>query len=387
MTERADPAFLPTDPGLPTAPISGPQPRGRYVALVPGEQVPLLLLDLPPGVRGAAREQVAQRQLADVMGARAGATQMRPFALEGEAESWTRVLVTERDVLDQWRAKAGGRCVAILPDYLALPVAKGDWSVSGSPSRVRARFGPHDGVTTTEAALCLQATRIIADGNVPGKVVRLGPPLPAFEALLADKGIEWQTQPDPDARAFARGEAALDLRADPQASRTRLRRQVRVWQWPVLTGAVAAALWAAAQMTVIRAVEQETVALTARSVEITRAEFLPAGPILDLRVQVARALAEQRGQLRADSGQASPLDLFADAAPVLSGAEARLQSVDWTPGEGLRLGVEMGDFAAVDALVEALAAGGLRVSIRDARLGSGGSVEADLTVAEPEQGG
>ncbi|WP_323769597.1 GspL/Epsl periplasmic domain-containing protein [Antarctobacter sp.] len=387
-----DTKALPTDPGLATVPIAEPAPRGRYVALVPGEAVPLVTLDLPNGLRGRAREQVAQRQLADMLGADAASLQLRPFAPEGMAETWSKVMLAERAQVAKWRGQTGGRCAAVLPDYLALPVSEGVWTVVGTPDRLRVRFGPGDGATTTEGALCLQAARLVAAGHAPDRVLRFGAPLPAFEGWLAQAGIPLETDPtkagSAPLRAFSRGELTLDLRADPQAARTRLQRQVRAWQWPVLTGAVAAALWAATQLTVIRAVEEETATVTTRALQATRQNFVPAGPILDMRVQVARVLADERAALRASNDDVSPLDLFADAAPVVSGAGADLQSVAWEPSGGLRLVLQAGDFAAVDALVDALGAEGLRVTVRDARLAEdSGRVTADLEIGLPENGG
>mgnify|MGYP000406782954 CR=1 FL=1 len=140
MADLAELPFPPDDPGLATAPVGAPAPRGRHVVLVPGEAVPLVALDLPDRLRGAAREQVAQRQLADLLGAEAGALQMRPYALDGNAEGWTHVLVTERAALDRWRGQVGKGCVAVLPDYLALPVDETSWTLAGTPDRLRARI-------------------------------------------------------------------------------------------------------------------------------------------------------------------------------------------------------------------------------------------------------
>lgn len=386
-------AARPPDPELATAAIAGGSPpRGQHVALVPGEEVPLIRLDLPAGLRGAARERVAQRQLTDMLGAGAAEVQMRPCALNGAADAWDRVLVADRARLARWRGEAGRRCQAVLPDYLALPVAEGLWTIASEEGRLRARFGPDDGATTSEPALCLQAARLIEAGRRPERVLRFGQPLPDFEAQMAAAGIEVVTDASaaglPPLRAFARGELRLDLRADPQAARSRLLRQVRAWRWPVLTGAVAAALWAAAQLTVIRATKEETVTLTAQTLRVTREVFVPEGPVLDVRVQIARALADRRATLRAETGEVSPLDLFSAAAPVIAGAGARPQSVSWEPSGGLRLVLEMADFAAVDALVEELAANDLRVTVEDARLAEDtGRVTAELDVRLPEQGG
>ena len=363
--------------------------RGRYVALVPGEDVPLLALDLPPALRGVARENVAHRQMVDLLGPEAAALQMRPFAPGDAAEGWDRVLAVDRGKLALWRGQAGRRCVALLPDYLAVPVDDGQWSVAAEQGRIRVRFGPVDGATTSEPVLCLQAAQVLAWGQRPDRVLRYGDPLPVFEAQMAEAGIPvvTDTKALSALRAFAHGELSLDLRADPQAARTRLMRQIGAWRWPVLTGALAAGLWAAAQLTVIHATQTETATLTAATLQTTRDSFVPVGPILDIRVQVSRVLSEGRAALRQDSSEVSPLDLFATAAPVIADAGAEPQSVTWEADGGLRLVLHMADFAAVDALVDALAAQGLRVSVRDARLTEGSTrvvAELDLTPQESD---
>ncbi len=382
----------PPAPELPTALLTGGKRlRRRHVALVPGESVPILPLDLPPGVRGVAREKVAQRQLADLMGAQADTLQMRPFALQGQEDRWDRVMVTEAGQLAVWRGQAARGCQAVLPDYLALPVSDTGWTIAHEDGRVRVRFGRADGASTTEAALCLQAARLLEGDQRPDTVLRFGPPLPQFEAQMAEAGIPVTIDPKAarGLTAFGHGELALDLRADPQAARRRLRRQVGAWRWPLLIGAVAAGLWAAALLTVIRATEQQTAAVTARTLEQVRQSFVPSGPILDARVQIMRALSDSRASLSAASDTVSPLDLFAMAAPVIAAAEADPQSVTWEPDAGLRLVLILPDFAAVDALVDALAAEALRVAVEEARLSetAGGRVRAEVSISVPEQGG
>lgn len=377
---------------LPTAPLAGgTRLRRRHVALVPGEEVPILPLDLPSGVRGVAREKVAQRQLTDMMGAQADSLQMRPFALHGQEDRWGSVMVAEAGQLAAWREQAARRCQAVLPDYLALPVSDRGWTVAHEEGRVRVRFGRADGASTTEPALCLQAARLLEADQRPDTVLRFGQPLPHFEAQMAEAGIPVTIDPKAakGLTAFGHGELALDLRADPQAARTRLRRQLGAWRWPVLIGALAAGFWAAAQLTVIQAAEQQAAAVTARTLDQVRRDFVPTGPILDTRVQVARALADGRANLSASSDTVSPLDLFGRAAPVIAASGADPQSVTWEPDKGLRLVLILSDFAAVDALVDALAAEDLRVTVQEARLSEtgGAGARAELSVSLPEQGG
>ena len=58
---------------------SGVPPSGAHVAVVPGAQAPLLALELPDGLRGIARERVAQRQLVEQLSSRAEAFEMLPL--------------------------------------------------------------------------------------------------------------------------------------------------------------------------------------------------------------------------------------------------------------------------------------------------------------------
>ena len=75
---------------------SGVPPSGAHVAVVPGAQAPLLALELPDGLRGIARERVAQRQLVEQLSSRAEAFEMLPFLPKG-AKRWTRVLVADAE--------------------------------------------------------------------------------------------------------------------------------------------------------------------------------------------------------------------------------------------------------------------------------------------------
>ena len=125
--------------------------RHRQIGLVSGAEVPLLPVALPDALQGYAREQVAQRQVCDSLGAKAEAVEIRPFTGSGLKRNWNRAIVADPDSLKRWREIAGAGGRAVLPDYLALPAADGIWVVSGSDGMLQARLGPHDGFSATPA--------------------------------------------------------------------------------------------------------------------------------------------------------------------------------------------------------------------------------------------
>ena len=109
---------------------------GPHVLLVPGAEVPSLTLDLPGKLRGQAREDVARRQLRDRFGiedtGKDRGTEMRPLRAGGGADRFTRVLVADGARLDHWRSAAMDGCRDVLPDYLALPAARGLWPLAAA---------------------------------------------------------------------------------------------------------------------------------------------------------------------------------------------------------------------------------------------------------------
>lgn len=366
--------------------------RRSHVALVPGEAVPVLRLDLPDKLRGAAREEVALRQAADMLGETAGALDVRPLTLSGKERSWSHVMVADRAALHDWHAKAGRRVKALLPDTLALPVAEGVWVFHAEAGRVRARLGPEDAMAGPEPVVARQLRDLLRQADpAPLAALCTGEAMPLIAAILAEAGVTVANRPGdlppgvPALAAFSRGELALDLRRDPQAARNRIQRAVRAWRWPVMIAALAAGLWTAAQMAVIRAAEQETRAVQAATLDMVRAEFVPAGPILDVRVQVARQLAEMRAAATPQAEAVQGFDLFARAARALDRAGVKVQSVSDQAGGGIGLVVETDDFAGLDALVDALTALPMRVEVQDARLVDvGTAVSAELVLQVPE---
>ena len=225
----------------------GARPGPRAVALVPGGDVPLIALDLPAGLRGQAREDVARRQLKDRLGLGPEALVMRPFATDG-ADTWHHALVAEAGQLAAWRDLP---CRAVLPDYLALPAAEGVWTLAVEDGTLLARLGPGDGFSAP-LPLAPAMLRAALKAGPPRAVLRLGAPSAALDDPLAEAQLHVARRAEEIAEAglplpqrLAHGELAMDLRRDPQAARARLRRRLRPWRWPYLFAACATGLWAA----------------------------------------------------------------------------------------------------------------------------------------------
>ncbi len=361
-------------------------PSARQVALVPGALVPILTLDLPKGLRGETREQVARRQLGDLIGQGVEAVEMRPFYGPRDKEAWTRALVVGRADMERWRGLAGQACRAVLPDYLALPAGENVWTVSATKTGIMARLGPEDGFSAPRPAALAQITRALAEtAQKPHSFLRLGDdPLPEIEALAEAHGIPVLSDiAQADARVLAHGELAFDLRRNPQAARTRLRARLLPWRWPAIAALIAAGIWAATQMVAIDRLTRHRADLTRATTLLVREHFVPTGPILDIRTQVARALADR--QAATNGGNTNPdkagfLDVFGRAAPVLAREGATIDLVRHNSAQGLRVQLVLTDFAALDRLVAALQAAGLTVLVAQSRAGDSGA-EAELRIS------
>ncbi|UWQ93534.1 hypothetical protein K3727_21405 (plasmid) [Rhodobacteraceae bacterium M382] len=385
------------------------------VVLVPGAEVLMLALDLPQGVRGAAREQVAWRQLRDDIGLGPDTVEMHPYRGAGRPDGWTRVLVADAGLMAGWRARVGA-ARAVLPDYLALPTAPGLWvlalppgngadtgSDSGSDSgpdsgsgTMQVRLGPDSGFSCEAGIAPLMLRRALEEAveDPPRAVLLQGAGSAGWLAalldeydipLLRDTGALKDHGVDPP-DVLAHGELAADLRADPRAARDRLHRRILPWRWTVLAALVAVGVWAAVQLFEIDRMERETAALRAEMDTIVRQYFVPSGPILDVRTQVSRALAARQAEAAAASGRESPLVLFGQVADVLAGSDAKTDLAVYTPVDGLALDLRLADFAAVDRLVDAFETAGIAVDLRDARVsGETREVRADLRL-RPKSG-
>ncbi|WP_390915537.1 type II secretion system protein GspL [Pseudosulfitobacter sp. SM2401] len=378
--------------GAQFVPLDGhaPTPKRRQVALVPGAQVPVLTLELPSGLRGQAREQVARRQLQDRVGLGSEAVEMRPFQLN-RAQGWTKVLVADATRMIDWRKDAGRNCRAMLPDYLALPAGEGLWTLTKTQTGVAMRLGPQDGFSARSDVAAALVTDALADTK-PRAALRLGDPLDQIEALLKEQGVPIATSLDElrglDVEApkvLGHGELSLDLRRDPQMARTRMRRQVLPWRWPLLVGAIAAGLWGYAQNLETKRITDATRLIRVDTQQLVKTHFVTSGPVLDVRTQVSRALVDQRRAAAGGQSQASSLDLLARASDVIALEGATPRQFSATSNDDITVVLRVDDFVAADRIANAFVADGLAVEIVESRVsdtGSGVRTELRLRTAE-----
>lgn len=371
-------------------------PATPFVALLPGAEVPMLALDLPPGLRGRERLRVAERQLADLLGSGAEALEMRPASLSPDGAPWTRVLVADRAQLAEWRARiaaAGPACRALLPDYLALPAAEAVWTIATGQGCLQARLGLADGFSAEPAlARAMLETALATDGP-PACALRLGPPQPEIDEMLAARKIPLARDAESIAalglappRSFAHGELLLDLAQDRAAAAESLRRALLPWRLPAAMAAAAFVLWSAGTVMQTQALREQALTERRATEDLARRALVPSGPILDLRAQIARAVAAQESTLAGNRGETAPLDLLRAASEVLADGAAQVNTVSLRPGAGLLVDVELADFAALDTLVAGLRAAGIAPRVAQSAAGDTGTVTATLMLAAAAAG-
>ncbi|MFW2541361.1 type II secretion system protein GspL [Primorskyibacter sp. 2E107] len=366
----------------------------RQVVLVPGSAVPLVAIDLPDRLRGQAREQVAQRRLADRLGLRPEHIAMRPFTPSAKGERspdvWTRVLTADKGWLDSLRDVPGR---AVLPDYLSLPTAEGLWTVQacetdGHP-QLMVRFGPQDGLTA-QPALALAALRQASSTLSKPKACLVIGAMPAgLDRVTEQPGIPIITDIAAlDALGVARpvtlgfGELACDLRKNPMAARARLARRVLPWRWTALAALLAAVVWGGLQWYVLDRTQRQTREITQATNAVVRQTFTANAPVLDVRLQVSRALAQMQAAQGVTPTDTDALDLVHRVSEVLHGGQIVPELIEYRAAEGLRIIAGLPDFAAGDRLAAALRADGLRVELRDSRTEEGESgVRIELAIA------
>ncbi|MCL4189287.1 MAG: hypothetical protein KJZ85_16935 [Rhodobacteraceae bacterium] len=367
-----------------------PLPRGPFVALVPGAEAPLLPVDLPAGLRGPAREAVARRALCDRLDRDAASLDLRPARLGGATDEWSALLVTDRAAAGRWRAEvapAGRRCQAILPDYLALPAAPGVWTVAASAGAVAVRLGPSDGFAAEPALVAAALAEAFARGPAPAAVLRLGPAEPAVDAVLtlqpglvvAGSAAALPAGVAPP-RMLVHGERALDLARDPLAEAGRLAARLRRYAAALVMAAAGLGAWAAAEEIAARRDLAAAAARQAALADLVRRDFVPAGPILDVTLQVTREL-ERRRRAAAAAPALAPLALLRAAGGVLEASGVVLTSATLRGDGSIALDVEAAAFAELEAFAGALLAAGLAADVERLSAEAGGQVNGTVAVA------
>lgn len=370
--------------------VTGQALGAHQIMLVPGSDVPALTLDLPKGLRGQNREQVARRQLRDQVGVGEEATEMRPFQTRTNGENWSRVLVADRTLVEAWRDRAGVQCRAVLPDYLALPTVPALWSIATTPHGVAVRLGPEDGFgAPVDTALALLDRALQNADPAPKALLRIGAAQRQLEALFEARSIPIITDvTQADAlglstpQVLGHGEAQMDLRLDPQMARAVFAQRVLPWRWPLVLGVIAAGLWAASQLVVIDRIKTETIQIAANTTMLVQKHFVKTGPVLDARIQVSQALARLRTELADPVTRTDPMHLFNRAAKIVASQGAKTRAAVYTGDETIALVLQVTDFAAAERLAAALSEADLEVTVIDTRVNEGAStVRTELQIA------
>ncbi|WP_461473915.1 type II secretion system protein L, partial [Pararhodobacter sp.] len=337
------------------------------------------------------RDDVARRQVLDRLSRPEGQLQIRPFAAAGRA--WSRAAVADTAAVARWRAALGSaapRCRAVVPDYLALPGAPGLWTVQQGEDGVRVRLGRDDGFSAEPALarqMLLQALAQARAANaLPRAVLMPGRDEHGLAALFEGIAIARDPSDLPQGivpAIFAHGEATVDFARDPRADAAVVEHALRRLVWPLALLLLGALGWAGSMILMTRHDLAAARALTEATVSAAQRDILPPGPVLDLRVQVAREIERRRAAADPQGPADGPIEVMRLGAQVLAGADATVETLSFGPGtDGVSVGVRVADFRALDAVSEALSAAGLTVRIARSGTDPDGGVTADLLLAQ-----
>ena len=390
-----------------------PLPAVPFVALVPGADAVIVTLDLPPGLRGAARDAVAQRQVADRLGRDPATLDLRPARFSGH-KSWQALLVADRAKVADWRARvapAGRLCRAILPDWMAVPACDGVWTVvtgagpTGS-GMVQVRMGVSEGFSAEPDLAALALTLALGrdrgqnagpapspvsgpaqgpqSGGLPQLVLRLGPPDAAVDTALAGLPVVSDPADLPTglgpALVLGHDEMVLDLATDPRAAVLALRARLAALRVPLALAALALVFWFAGTVIETNRARAEDAALRAAITAEVRRDFLPTGPIVDIPTQVARELDRRRRLADQSPDTPAPLRLLYRASVILAASEAKVLAVSHREGGELTLDLTAADFATLDRIAGELRAQGLTVRTGQSSAEAPGRVNGTLLV-------
>lgn len=379
-----------------------PPPGVAFVATVSGTDLPLIDLDLPAGLRGTPRLTVARRQVCDRLGLEPDRIDILPLLpATGNRQIWTRVFLADAAALGHWRAALAGRaedCRALLPDYLALPTAEGLWTIAtDEDGKAVVRLSPDDGFAAEDDLAALMLTRHLAIAR-PLAVLRIGNRLDAVDGCLAAAGVQAVTDAAALSAAglalpqrFGHGELAADLLSSTAEASVRMRRALRPWALPGALFAAAGLVWLGTVMVTDHRLRATIDSLRAAQIAEVRQGPLPSGPILDLRVQVARAIEAR--QAAAGSGQSTlgPVAMMRLGAAVLAQSDAEVAAVTFRGGSGLSIDVLVPDFATTESLAtrlsEALTSAGVTVRIAGASAQNQDKVAATYLLTHPAPAG
>lgn len=389
----------------------GSKARRRVPAVitVPGERVSAVPAAVPDGVPDRVARSIVFGAVTDWIGTAAeggpegkseSGTAVAPHLvlLPGKGRDRT-VLVASKAEVSAWQARLATHHVqaAVLPDYLCLPWAPGVLTLVAAGNRLLVRYGAARGFSAETPLSLALLERLVATPDLVLREIWITPQTPQLAAHAARL-----------AAALAPDEPSRDgLKDAPQTSHPRpaivpigqahpptpapgslIARQ----SWAGMNGwgglrMVALALWLAAGLLWTGGIWQDARRLEATETALrqeiqieARGVFGITGPILDLRVQIAR----RRAALAADAGTeeitATFAELLSRAGPVLVRETDEISAL-YYDGTRLRIAVRLPGFGAFDELQRGLARAGLTARLHRAVLDRGDGVDAEMDVS------
>jgi type II secretion system protein L len=356
--------------------------RGAAVIAVPGEHVSALSCQIPPNLRGKNAQNVALQAVQDAVASPLSETGL--IVLPGTGPART-VLACAQAKLAEWaalRARHNQRAARVLPDYLCLPWQEGTLSLSAPDAgRLIVRTGALSGFSGAPG-LVIQMLGLLRRQGHDVTALTLAQPearaLPELSAELSAWGVPAHTATQaanpPQGSLLPGAGQALGLSPRMQA-------------WGVTAGAglIAALLWAANTQSELTALNRQTVQLRQANLDFARQELGLSGPVVDLRLQVERALTALKTAAQDSSAQMGLPEFLRLAGPVLAAQGVTVTQLRYG-AQVLSLSVETPDFAQLERLRIALQSAGVSAQIlRSVGSGAGG-VQAELRLT-PEDGG
>ena len=367
-------------------------PRGQGVVMfVPGEHAIVLEFEMPARVRRGVADRIAFHAVQDLVGDdMADIHFVRLPRDRGAAASRGRAIVVNRACMEAWcsRAREGGvRLAGILPDYLALPWTPGCWTMGVEPGRLRVRLDRLDGFSAEPALAIAILKRRLDEASSPPDRIR----------VLSENGAAADTHADVLARlgeakvpverealratgaSFEHGEIDANLVAGAFSEHPGLVQEINRWRVPAGLAAAALLAWVLDSGLALRQQRTETEAVDRRIEEIVRADLVPTGPIVDVRLQSARSLEALRAQAVPSRDAGGFLALLASGGEVLAAGTRQITRVSYREGV-LVAEVTLADFRALESLSAELAVRSLIVETQSSSSSGEEGVQATLAI-------
>ena len=366
-------------------------PKGqRAVMLVPGEHAIVLDMEVPARVRRGTADRIAFHAVQDLVGE---AMEDVHFVLlpreRGAAANKRQAIVTNRACMEAWRGRAreaGIRLAGILPDHLALPWSPGSWTVSVEPRRLRARLGRLDGFAAEpELGIAILERRLNDAPSPPERIVLMGEEgasedtLVEVRAWLGKANVTVEREALPAAPSFEHGEIDANLVAGAFSENLGLTQEINRWRMPAALATAALLAWALDSGLALRQDRAEIEALDRRIEEIFRAELMPTGPIVDIRIQSARSIDALRAQSTPSRDAGGFLALLASGGEALTIGTRQVSRLSYREGV-LTAEVTLADFRALDSLGAELARRKLIVDMQSSNASGEEGVQATLAI-------